>query len=87
MSGEVAVEETVEDLEIGGFDGLHHLYCYKCHPEWAANPLGVGVGNPFTAWCGVRAVILARWLSDETPPGACPKCADPETRCPVCGSR
>jgi hypothetical protein len=80
-----APEHEDEQLEVGGFDGLHHLWCKHCHPEWDVSPLGVGVGNPFTAFCGVRAVILARWLSDEIPPGPCPKCADPETRCATCG--
>jgi hypothetical protein len=78
-------EQVLESLERGGFDGLHHLWCKRCHPEWDADPRGVGVGNPFTAWCGVRAVILARWLSDETPPGACPRCADPSAPCATCG--
>jgi hypothetical protein len=78
--------EVVDDLEVGGFDGLHHLWCKRCHPDWDASPLGVGVGNPFIAWCGARSVILVYHLSDEMPPNPCPRCADPAVPCATCGA-
>jgi len=67
-------------------DGLHHLWCKHCHPEWVARQLGAELGVPFVAVCGQRAVILARWQSEDTPPGACAVCADPSTPCATCGS-
>jgi hypothetical protein len=76
--------ESIDELE-DGIDGLHHLWCRSCHPDWQACPTGAPLGVPFTAWCGVRAVILARWQSDAEPPGACRRCADPAAVCPVCG--
>jgi hypothetical protein len=78
---------AVLDTELEALDGVHHLWCKACHPEWAARPLGAEVGVPFTAVCGQRAVLLARWQSDELAiPGVCAVCADPTTPCATCGS-
>jgi len=85
MTAPVGTPATESALPEGGFDGLHHLWCKHCHPDWAASPLGVGVGNPFTAWCGVQAVILVYHLSDEIPPNPCRRCADPTRPCATCG--
>lgn len=74
------------DLEMGGLDGQHHLWCKTCHPDWEASVIGPGVGNPFTAWCGTRAVILACWPTDDLPPGACNLCNDPARPCSTCGA-
>lgn len=86
MSERVAeVEIDLSDLESCG-DGRHHLWCKVCHPEWAARSLGAELAVPFIAVCGARVVILARWQSDDTPPGVCEICADPGRPCAVCGS-
>jgi hypothetical protein len=80
------VSQVVEATDLEPLDGKHHLYCKRCYPDFVVRPLGAPLGVPFTAVCGVRAVILARWQSDATPPGACDVCADPSTPCSICGS-
>jgi hypothetical protein len=80
-----AIEALGETAELEPLDGLHHLWCKACYPQWRDRRLGAELGVPFTAVCGVRAVILARWQSDAEPPGACEKCADPTTPCAMCG--
>jgi len=68
-----AVETAVSELDALD-DGHHHLWCKRCHPAQATHPLGIGLGVPFTAVCGVRAVILTRHLSESLPPSPCPAC-------------
>ena len=85
------MSETLPEVDLSELDalddGYHHLWCKWCHPEWDASPIGPGLGTPFTAWCGVRAVILVRHLSDEIPPNPCPRCAHPVVRCATCGGK
>lgn len=78
MSGDVLVENVTAELDSLD-DGRHHLWCATCYPDAAASPLGIGLGNPFVAVCGVRAVILVLHLSDETPPAACQSCVTAPT--------
>lgn len=85
MSDVRAVDETATELDSLD-DGRHHLWCKTCHPEWEAHPLGAELGVPFTAWCGVRAILLVP-SAVELPADACPACAAPDTTCPVCGAQ
>lgn len=76
------VDDELEEL--AGLDGVHHYWCKVCHPEWV--PLGPPRGVEFTAFCGVRAVLLVTWQSDDEPPGVCLRCAR-IPRCVTCGHR
>lgn len=76
-------EPTTEQLE--ELDGRHHAWCKHCYPQWTKRLEGVPLGEPFIAWCDVRAVILVVNQVDALPADACPTCADPATRCARCG--
>lgn len=80
-----ATAALAELAELDALDqGRHHLWCARCHPEWATRPQGADLGVPFTAWCGIRAVILVP-TDQDLPPGYCRVCADPGRSCAVCG--
>lgn len=62
-------------------DPLRHASCDRCYPRPPA------LGDPFTAWCGARAL----WLytppithRHEVPPDPCEPCRDLPA-CQTCG--
>lgn len=90
MDGRFAATDTVAEVDLGdldALDGLHHAWCGRCYPQWAARPLGAELGVPFIAWCGQRAVFLAVWQSHNLPPGeVCAGCwVEPIAPCATCG--
>lgn len=77
--------DVVDTAELDALDdGVRHLWCRFCHSEWEMRPLGAELGVPFTAYCGVRAVILVP-SPQHLPPDACEDCRD-APGCPVCGA-
>lgn len=89
MAEKGATVALAENENLDYLDGLHHAWCKDCYPQWANRLLGAELGVPFTAWCGQRAIFLAVWQSDDTPPGPrCPICwSDPLPPCATCGRR
>jgi hypothetical protein len=80
-----ADEERAVAAELDALDaGQRHLWCRYCHPEWQARALGAELGAPFTAYCGVRAVILVP-SAEDLPPDSCDACRE-APRCPECGA-
>lgn len=73
-----------EDVDLSDLDLLdderRHGQCRRCYPV----PTGLGV--PFTAWCGVRAVWLTPWTNHlQVPPDACEDCLQVKA-CATCGA-
>lgn len=90
MVGDFVAADTVVEVDLSdldALDGLHHAWCSRCYPRWAARPLGAELGVPFVAWCGQRAVFLAVWQSHDLPPGeVCAACwVEPIAPCATCG--
>lgn len=76
-----AVESPTEALDLDDLklldDDVRHGACTVCHPR----PIGLGV--PFVAFCGRRAIWLVRLEAD--PRRLCPHC-EATPACVTCGA-